>query len=475
LPDTVVILGAGPAGLATAYFLCKRGLTSVLVLEKNQFVGGIAATFRHEDMLLDFGSHRVHPACDDETFGLLKSLLGDDLLTRPRRGAIWFYGRFIDFPLRIGQVASALGPVEACALVASYLRTQLSQRERFGSKQAEETSETILVRRFGRRLYRLFYEPYTTKVFGLSPDMMSPEQARRRVRSESLLDVAKAALNIKKTSSGRPPTVFYYPKLGFGQVCQKLAEAVEAEGGRIALGASPGHITIDKGRVRSVEYTWCEKRFSVSPDHLVSTIPLRQLTSLALPEKHPARTAAGLLRTRALVLLYLVVNNSSVGDRDAYYFPPSNIIFNRVSEQKNFSPYMIPDAKTCLCADISCDASDPVWTASDERLFELAKDSLRRTGIVQPERVSQSFVRRIRDAYPVYSLGYEKNFGRVEEWTDSVENLLTIGRQGLFAHNNFHHSILMARAAAEHILSGKPKRQSWSKAREGFASFKVID
>jgi protoporphyrinogen oxidase len=45
----VVTLGAGPAGLATAYELIKHDVRPIIVLEKAGKVGGIARTETYED------------------------------------------------------------------------------------------------------------------------------------------------------------------------------------------------------------------------------------------------------------------------------------------------------------------------------------------------------------------------------------------------------------------------------------------
>ena len=105
----------------------------------------------------------------------------------------------------------------------------------------------------------------------------------------------------------------------------------------------------------------------------------------------------------------------------------------------------------------------------------MAKESLKRFGVIPLKDVDYWFTRRLRHAYPVYSLGYEEHLQTVLDWTDTIENLITLGRQGLFAHNNFHHSVMMAKAAAEHLLSGKPKAEGWNQARKAFDNFKVID
>ena len=471
MTKSVVILGAGPAGLAAAYYLCKGGFTDVTLLEAEKFVGGISATMRREDMLFDFGSHRIHPACDAETLSLLRSLLGDDLLSRPRRGAIWLSGRFVEYPLRVGQVASALGPLRATSILASFARQKLFPTS---GRLAQQSSETLLIERFGRAMYELFYKPYTTKVFGIPPDQMSPEQAKRRVGSKSLIEIAKKALSVKKNATTNPD-IFLYPRFGFGHICDAMADEIQRAGASIILRASPKRLTIGEGGVKRLEYTVGTKKHSLEPDFVLSTAPLRSLTSVCLPGSSTIHRAAASLKSRSLVLLYIVVNRDRVSEKDAYYFASRNMLFNRISEQKNFSPEMAPEGKTILCADISCDASEKLFCSSDEEIFQMAKESLKRFGIIPLKDVDYWFTRRVRHAYPVYSLGYEGPLQTVLDWTDSVENLITLGRQGLFAHNNFHHSVMMGKAAAEHVLSGKSKTDGWNQARKAFDDFKVID
>ncbi len=323
-------------------------------------------------------------------------------------------------------------------------------------------------------MYELFYKPYTTKVFGIPPDQMSPEQAKRRVGSKSLVEIAKKALGAKKSGTDNPD-IFLYPRFGFGQTCEAMADEIQRAGASIILRASPKKITIGEGGVKRLEYMVGKKKDSLEPDFVLSTVPLRSLTSVCLPGSSPVHRAAASLRTRSLVLLYIVVRRDRVSEKDAYYFPSRDMLFNRISEQKNFSPEMAPKGKTILCADISCDASEKLFCASDEEVFQAAKKSLERFDIVPLKDVDNWFTRRVRHAYPVYSLGYGERLQTVLDWTDSVENLITLGRQGLFAHNNFHHSVMMGKAAAEHVLSGKSKTDGCNQARKAFDDFKVID
>src|SRR5688572_32285972 len=96
----IVILGAGPAGLGAAFQLTRRKLARVTLLEQNTWVGGNAGSFELAGMRVDYGSHRLHPACDPEILADIRALLGDDLLDRPRHGRIRLSGKWIHFPLQ---------------------------------------------------------------------------------------------------------------------------------------------------------------------------------------------------------------------------------------------------------------------------------------------------------------------------------------------------------------------------------------
>lgn len=77
----VVVIGAGPAGLTTAYELGKKGVSS-LILEAGKQVGGISQTVNYRDFRFDIGGHRFFskvPIVND----LWHEILGDNFLLRP--------------------------------------------------------------------------------------------------------------------------------------------------------------------------------------------------------------------------------------------------------------------------------------------------------------------------------------------------------------------------------------------------------
>ena len=108
-----IILGGGLCGLYTAYRLVQRrgsDLTALTVLEKEPELGGLCRSFDCEGIHFDLGSHRLHPAIRPEILNDLTSLLGNDLLRRPRRGRISYAGTFSGFSPGCQEPSDKLSP-----------------------------------------------------------------------------------------------------------------------------------------------------------------------------------------------------------------------------------------------------------------------------------------------------------------------------------------------------------------------------
>jgi protoporphyrinogen oxidase len=128
-----------------------------------------------------------------------------------------------------------------------------------------------------------------------------------------------------------------------------------------------------------------------------------------------------------------------------------------------------------LCAEIPCDSGDDLWSSSDEALGALVESGLAAAGLPLRHAVLQVLVRRLPAAYPIYVTGYEKDFDRVDQWVDSLERVLSFGRQGLYAHDNTHHAIYMARAAADCLDHRGFDRAKWERYRRIFDTHVVED
>jgi hypothetical protein len=94
-----IVVGAGLAGLTTAYRLAKDG-HSVLVLEQDpDYIGGISRTVDYKGFLFDIGGHRSFSK-SKEIVDLWNEILPDDFIERPRLSRIYYRGKFFSYPLR---------------------------------------------------------------------------------------------------------------------------------------------------------------------------------------------------------------------------------------------------------------------------------------------------------------------------------------------------------------------------------------
>jgi protoporphyrinogen oxidase len=470
----IVILGAGPAGLGAAFQLRRSALARVTILEQNSHVGGNAGSFDLAEMRVDYGSHRLHPACDPEILRDIRTLLGDDLLDRPRHGRIRLCGRWIHFPLKPMDLALGLPASFSAGVAGDLVRKALCSGNGSGHG---ETFASVLEKGLGRTICKNFYFPYVQKIWGLKPDELAVTLAQRRISANSLSKMTRkifAALSgAKNTTRGR----FYYPRYGYGQISEAYHRGAREAGAEIHLSSRVQSVEIENAAFR-VEYRDSDGRTrALDADQVWSTTPITILAKSlkpAVPED--VLRAAERIQYRAMVLIYLVLAQEQFSEFDAHYFPEASIPISRLSEPKNYRDGHGPKHSTVLCAELPCSPEGPEWRKSDEELGRLMCDSLGAAGIPVRAQIKEITTRRVRQAYPIYAKGYEEYFNPLDQWLNQIDQLLTFGRQGLFAHDNTHHALYMAYAAVDCLDgNGRFNRERWQSFRRIFDGHVVED
>lgn len=469
----VTILGGGPAGVGAAYMLSESGKAKPILLERGTTVGGNSGSFLHDGVHCDYGSHRLHPASDPAILSMIRGLLGDDLLTRPRHGRIRLKGSWIHFPLKPADLLMKMPKGFALSL----LKDMATKPFRKGAATPEaETFATILHKELGPAMCEGFYYPYMKKLWALPPEQLAVTLARRRISGSSITKIIKKVLGqlpgIKKPQTG----IFYYPRTGFGLISEALIGGAEKLGAQAQMGASVSAIEHEGGKVRAVRYTTSQGEQRVETDHVWSTIPLSQLVRMMEPAAPAAvLSAADKMRYRGMILIYITLDQDQYTEYDAHYFPELNVPISRLSEPKNYSASSEPKGQTVLCAELPCDPHEDLWAMSDDQLGQKLCDWLVATGLPKP-KLKASLTRRLSHAYPVYDRDFETHFAVLDNYVGSVDGLLTFGRQGLFAHDNTHHALAMSAAAVECIDSqGRFDHARWAEHRKEFEHHVVED
>ena len=445
MTDLVVIIGAGPAGLTAAYALCRKGLQP-LVLEKTNQVGGLARTEVSGDFRFDIGGHRFFTKIE-EINSLWSEVLGSELLRVKRLSRIFLNGRFLEYPLSIPNVLRNLGVLESLLILASYGKARL-----FPIRE-EENFEQWVTNRFGERLYRTFFKTYTEKVWGIPCSEIRADWAAQRIKGLSLFQAVKNAL----FSSSGPKTLirdFRYPRLGPGQMWEKIQDGVNEAGGRVEKGSAVHTLDHSGNRVRRLGFLCRGRERSLDIDQVLSTMPLPQLVrSLCPSAPQEILQAAAQLRYRDFIIVVLIMNQRTLFPDNWIYVHSSDVRVGRIQNFQNWSAALVgnPD-KTSLGMEYFCTSGDELWDLDDDALTELAKKEIGSLGLAQADLVEDAFVIRQKQAYPVYDADYRTHLDVIRRYLSRFSNLQTLGRNGLHRYNNQDHSMLCALYAVENLF-----------------------
>jgi len=476
-PPAISVLGAGPAGIAAAHALTRtdrpHAEARITVFDQAPVAGGNSASFDIDGVRCDYGSHRFHPVADPKVLEDVKALLGPDLLLRPRHGRIRLGGRWIHFPLKLGDAIRRLPPAFVAQLIGDMALKPL--RKKSGG---ERSFASVLRQGLGPTIAKHFYFPYVRKLWGLAPEDLAVTLAERRVSSGSvgkiLAKMARMLPGLRGETTGR----FFYPREGFGQIGAAMLAKAQENGAEVRLGTRIAALRRDGMRVTGIELEGPDgARETVASDLVLSTLPLTALVRLIDPPPPPEVVAAArAMRFRGMILIYLILGTDQFTEYDAHYFPELSVPISRMSEPKNYNAQGLPRGRTVLCAELPCDPGEKWWSMTDDELGQAMVGWLNDLGLPVTMEVLGTRTRRLSHAYPVYDIGYEDKFHAVDAWLSQLEGILVFGRQGLFAHDNTHHAFAMAYAAAEVIgPDGQIDRARWAEHRKEFESHRVED
>ena len=452
---SLVVVGAGPAGLTAALEAQRAGIATTLLEQDPVYVGGIARTVQFRGNRFDIGGHRFFSKSDEIT-RWWKERLPDDFIQVRRISRIYYHGRFFDYPLKPWNALANLGLLTSLACVASYLWARLFPR------RPERSFDDWVTNRFGRRLFDIFFKTYTEKVWGTPCSQISADWAAQRIRGLSLFAAIRNAFRRPGTTDGGAVIktlieTFDYPRLGPGQMWERAAAEFQSAGGRLHLGLRVTRLVRDGSRVVAVEAVdagGATRRFEA--DHGIVSMPLRE-TVLALDPPLPAEAAAaaGRLAYRDFLTVALVVEGENPFPDNWIYVHEPAVKLGRIQNFRNWSAAMVERPETtCLGLEYFCFAGDDLWSRPDRELIELGKRELAALGLVRADRIREGTVVRMEKAYPVYDPGYQDNVDCIRRALAPLTNLQVVGRNGMHKYNNQDHSMMTALLAVKNLQGG---------------------
>ncbi len=496
---SVVIIGAGPAGLSCAYKLLEESTEfEVNIIEESSFVGGISRTEVHNGNRMDMGGHRFFtkdksveefwnkilppqgkPAFDDLILNRTPLLCTDGpdpeiedrvMLHRKRISRIYYGNHFFDYPLslKISTIFN-LGIITTIKVGFSYLYSCIFKR-------GETNLENFYINRFGKKLYQMFFEDYTQKLWGIHPSSISSDWGAQRVKGLSIRKILTSMLFgwIKNHNTKNQETSlienFSYPKYGPGQLWSEVLSHVQKKGATIKFNCQVRGVVVKNSKVESVI---CKndrgEEIKIPTDILISSMPLSTLAlsiQNEVPNDRVIQVAKGLkfrsFITVGLLLSKLKLKNNSqiktISDipPDCWiYIQDRRVKMGRIQIFNNWSCYLVKDVKNTVWLGLEyfCNEGDEFWNKTDIELKNIALSELKLMDIIDEDSLILDYCcSRVAKAYPAY-FGTYKDIDVIINYINSINNIYCVGRNGQHRYNNMDHSVLTAFRCVDHILN----------------------
>lgn len=451
--EHVVILGAGPAGLATGHELSVSGV-KVSVLDRNDFVGGLCNTNEHRGYKFDLGGHRWFTKNEDLN-SWFRRLMGDEIVWVERISRIYYDGGYYSYPISILNVIKNAGIFTIMHAGVTYL---LSALQYSVFNKSIKNMKDAYVAQFGGKLYDMFFRRYSEKVWGLPCEKLSADWVSQRSAGLSIWTVIQESLLRTKSDNESLIEEFMYPRDGYVRIPQRMAEDIvhQSESNAILLESTVTRIKYRGPNDFEVFYTDVQgKEYSIAATKVVSTIPLGVLPRIIEPACDQAVIdAARGLSFRALITVNVILRKERVSIDTWLYVQDEDILFGRMHEPKNWSPAMVPDqSTTSLVLECFCTKDDHIWKLTDEEVGRRCIEDLEKKlkFIDRSEVIDFSCIRTLQ-AYPVYDLQYADKIATINDFLRGFEGLHIVGRGGTHRYNNADHSIEMGLLLGRKIL-----------------------
>lgn len=460
LTTETLIIGAGPAGLATAMELAKAG-KDFIVVEKDSVVGGLAKTYRFKEgkdvFLTDNGPHRFFSK-NPYLYDFIEDLLNEKWITVNRQTRQFIDGKFYDYPVNATQALKNLGFFKSTHILVDYLIAKI----RFGMfKKPIENFDDYVVANFGRTLGEFNMINYTEKIWGIPAKTIHADWAGQRIKGLSLTSLARDAVgrSLGLKSKNSPKTLvdtFYYPDTGTGLIYDTIVDRIKEKGYKVLLNTQPVAIKHKNGLCKEAVLKGKDGEITIKFKNLVESVPLPQFIKLLEPSvPKNILQANSKLRYRNQVYVFMTLDKKSITTDQWIYFPDRSTPIARVSEMRNFSKKMSPAGKTSFFVEIFCFEDDEYWSMTDDQLYDMVVEYFEKIKFFKRKEVRRHYVMRAKNVYPVYDVNYKKFLNPVKKYLDSFNNLYFIGRPGRFRYNNQDHSLEMGILAAKSIIDGK--------------------
>jgi protoporphyrinogen oxidase len=485
-----LIIGAGPAGLTAAYQMVNHTDIKPVIIEWTNQVGGISKTINYKGNRMDIGGHRFFSKSDtvmdwwshilpvQNQQGPTPEKTDKVMLVRNRLSRIYYLRTFFDYPVSLSfHTLKSLGIRRTIKIGLSFIKICIAPIK------DEKSLEDFFINRFGKELYETFFKDYTEKVWGVACKEISPEWGAQRIKGlsvwKTIVNAVASAFRSKKDIKQKNIETsliesFLYPKYGPGQMWEEVCNIVIAKGGEIRFEQKADKLELVDNKIKNCSITDLKtgETYQLEADYFFSTMPVKELIlGMGIQVPDNIKEISNGLMYRDFITVGLLLNKLKVKPKNNekliadnwIYIQEKDVKIGRLQIFNNWSPYMVADpSKVWIGLEYFCNEGDELWGKTDQGFIDFAIDELVKIDIIDKNEVVDFTLARMPKTYPAYFGTYQR-FSEIREFTDQIENLFLIGRNGMHKYNNQDHSMLTAIAAVNNIINGrKDKVNIWA-------------
>ena len=459
----VVVIGAGPTGLAASYHLGE----SSLLLEKGDSVGGWCRSITDNGFTFDYAGHIMF-SNDAYVLELYKTLLGDNVHWQNREA--WIYSKevYTRYPFQgalyglppevlkeclIGAIEARFGPVkkEAAGPAISAPSTSTATLAnaagrspvtavipKAGPAAAPKNFEEFIYKVWGAGVAKHFAIPYNKKLWAVPLSEMETSWLGGRVPMPDLEEMIDGALKPVNKPMG-PNARFGYPLKGGFQALMDgflplLEGDMELQADVAAVSPSRRTVTLKDGR--SYRY-----------DSLISTLALPRLVE-AMGEEAPApvQAAAKGLRHVSVRCVNLGIGRENLTDKHWIYYP-EDTVFHRIFVQGNASPHCNAPGGFGLTCEITYSEYKPLPCDGQALIDRCIRECIAVGMFTADDAILAAHQVDMPYAYVVYDHDRAAHVKTIRDWV-AQSNIILAGRYSEWEYYNSDHAFVAGRNAA---------------------------
>jgi protoporphyrinogen oxidase len=442
----ILIVGAGPCGLAAARTLEQHGMHDWLLVEKTGTSGGLAGSVYVDGWTFDNGGHVSFPSPgNDEFYPLIRSLFGEEELHEQDRSSyVWLKDRWVPYPLQ-GN----------CHLLPEPWRTEAitDVLDAPGCTNGQATFEQWCLDTLGKTLTEIFMRPYNLRVWTVPISHLSTTWLGGRVQGMNKSEFMERVQSGEPDIRWGPNNRFLFPREGgTGAIWQRLARTLPSS-----------KLLYDRELV-SLDLAHRQARLSdgsvVAYDHVINSMPLNQLVSRTNASRK-AKKAARTLESNSTLIVGVGYRGPVESEASWLYFPEDHQPFYRAT---NFTRYAEanspPNAHTWMC-EIGVRSDDRHLVDEKQQIKETIA-GLSQAGLADPVDVIFTHHHWIDQAYPIPTLERDAALRTIQPELESM-NVLSRGRFGSWRYElgNQDHAVAAGIDAVRRILDGAKERNEF--------------